>query len=125
MSCKLATLIQASKHSKFFANQGLSLPPLAANSYRGLYCKVLQCAVVTKCCGISQKLLKKHPINLPTYPKKYLQKISKKSQGHEAIWDLNNLARSKRPTRCFFRIVKLCLPYKGAVSLKIFYVNNV
>jgi hypothetical protein len=45
MSCKLATLIQARKHSKFFANQGLSLPPLAADSYRGLYSKVLQCAL--------------------------------------------------------------------------------
>jgi hypothetical protein len=46
MSCKLATLIQAQKHSIFFANQGLSLPPLAADSYRGLYSKVLQCEVV-------------------------------------------------------------------------------
>jgi hypothetical protein len=39
-------LIQARKHSNFFANQGLSLPPLDADSYRGLCSKVLQqCAV--------------------------------------------------------------------------------
>ena len=44
MSCKLATLIPARKHSNFFANQGLSSPPLAADSYRGLYSKVLQSA---------------------------------------------------------------------------------
>ena len=45
MSCKLATLIQARKYSKFFTNQGPSLQPLAADSYRGLYSNVLQCAV--------------------------------------------------------------------------------
>ena len=46
MSCKLATLIKLRKHGKFFANQGLSLPPLAADSFRGLYSKVLQCALL-------------------------------------------------------------------------------
>jgi hypothetical protein len=46
MSCKLATLIKARKHGKFFANQDLSLPPLAADSFRGLYSKVLQCALL-------------------------------------------------------------------------------
>ena len=40
---KLPTLIQARKNSKFFANLGFSLPPLAPNSYSGLYSKVLQC----------------------------------------------------------------------------------
>ena len=40
MSCKLATLIQARKHSKFFANQGLSLLQIHIGVYT-----VLQCAV--------------------------------------------------------------------------------
>ena len=45
MSRKLATLIQARKHRKDFANQGLSLPPLVKESYRSLYSTVLQCVV--------------------------------------------------------------------------------
>ena len=46
MSYKHATLIQARKHSNYFANQCPSLPRLAVYSYRGLYSKVLQCAVL-------------------------------------------------------------------------------
>ena len=44
MFCKLPTLSQVRKSNKFFGNKGLSLPPLATDSYRGQYSKVLQCA---------------------------------------------------------------------------------
>ena len=37
MSCKLPTLSQVRKSNKFFGNKGLSLPSLAADSYRSLY----------------------------------------------------------------------------------------
>ena len=46
MSCKLSTLTQARKLTKFFANEDRTLLPLAANSYRALCSKVWQCAVI-------------------------------------------------------------------------------
>ena len=45
LSCKLPTLTQARKLTKFFANEDRGLLPLAANSFRGLCSKVLQCGV--------------------------------------------------------------------------------
>ena len=48
MSCKLPTLTQARKFTKFFANEDCSLPLLATNSYRALHSKVLQCPLCYK-----------------------------------------------------------------------------